>query len=107
METAVDAPSPVARNPEHRLWFHVLRRQIWDFVLYRDAEEGTEESQLAEDAAGWLWWDGQEELDDHGRPTFLYVCSVLGVSPQKIREAALNLTREEIQVLNNQLKEEG
>lgn len=94
------------RHPEHRLWFHVLRRQIWDFVLYRDAEEGTEEYQLAEDAAGWIWWDGEEESDDDGRPTFFHVCSILGIQPRDIREATLRLTREDIGKLNNQIKED-
>lgn len=95
------------RNPERVLWFHVLRRQIWDFVLYRNSEPGTEEYQLAEDAAGWIWWDGEEDIDETGRPTFHYICCVLEVTPASIRNAALQLTRESISRLNNQIKEDG
>lgn len=105
-ETETEAPHPVARHPEHRLWFHVLRRQIWDYVLYRDAKQGTEDYCLAEDAAGWIWWDGEEDIDDCGRPTYRYICKILNIDHRKMREAALRLTRDEITVLNNQLKEE-
>lgn len=103
--TEEDSPQSAVRRPEIRLWFHVLRRQIWDFVLYRNAPEGTEWYTYAEDAAGWIWWDGEEEVDEAGRPTFRHVCDMLDVDPDRVRRSILALERDDIARLNNQIKE--
>lgn len=100
-----DDPRAPIRRPETRLWFHVLRRQIWDFVLYRSAPKDSENYFYAVDAAGWLWWDGEEEADEYGRPTFLHVCHILDLDPSMVREVTLALSREDISRLNNQIKD--
>ena len=103
--------------PSHRLLVAIVRRAIWDFVLYRDedpdrykvkAERKKCEARLAiaEDAAGWLFWDGEEQVDGEGRYTFRYICEILDLSHAQVREHALKLTREDIQRLNNHIKEE-
>ncbi|MGA1354637.1 MAG: hypothetical protein ACO32I_07700 [Candidatus Limnocylindrus sp.] len=94
--------------PTHRLLVAIIRRAVWDFVLYKDAKR-TKDPVLHEigvDAAGWLFWDGQEECDSEGRYTFLHICSILGLDPRRIREIAARLTRDDIQRLNNGIKEE-
>lgn len=83
-----------------------LRRAIWDFALYRDAKEGSERQQLAIDAAGWIFWDGEEHTDEEGRWTFHYVCATLGLVPEQIREATLKLTRETISKINRRIETE-
>jgi hypothetical protein len=84
----------------------ILRRAIWDFALYRDSEPGTERFQLAVDAAGWLFWDGEEAIDEEGRYTFKHICSELDLVPQKLRDATLKLTREHISKINRRIETE-
>ena len=94
--------------PEHRLLVAIVRRAVWDFVLYRhySPTDNPESYEIAVDAAGWLFWDGEEEVDDEGRYTFHYICDLLGMDPRRVREHVLNLSREDIQRLNNHIKEE-
>ena len=84
----------------------ILRRGIWDFALYRDLAPNTERHKLAVDAAGWLFWDGEEHLDSEGRYTFLYICSALGLDPPNLRRATLKLTREHISKINRRIETE-
>jgi hypothetical protein len=107
----------------------IIRRAIWDFVLYKDedptrfdpekfksakakkrAENERKRAErnlaIATDAAGWLFWDGEEETDEEGRYTFKYICSILNLDPTEVRQRALSMTREDIQVLNNHIKED-
>lgn len=91
-------------EPTQRLLLAVVRRAVWDFVLYKDPASTHHE--LALDAAGWLFWDGQEEEDEEGRYSFLYICSILGLDFRMIREHALRLTRSDIQRLNPNLKDD-
>lgn len=88
-------------DPTQRLLLAVVRRAVWDFVLYKDPTAANHE--LAVDAAGWLFWDGQEEEDEEGRYSFLYICSILGIDPKKVRDHALRLTRADIQKMNTHL----
>lgn len=99
-------PGSVPRRPEVRLWFHVLRRQIWDFVLYKDADPDSKEYTYAEDAAGWIWWDGEEDLDEFHRPTFRHICCVLGLDPRDVREATLRLKRNDVARLSKTLRDD-
>lgn len=100
-----------------RLLVAIMRRAIWDFVLYKDEDpklhknpikrkKAAERLEIATEAAGWLFWDGEEETDEHGRYTFKFICSMLDMQPETVRARALALTREEIQALNNHIKEE-
>jgi hypothetical protein len=116
-------------TPSQRLLVAIMRRAIWDFVLYRDEdpsqykpEKGRtvaarkeieeerkkcqERLQIAEEAAGWLFWDGAEPEDGEGRYTFRHICELLDLDPNAVRQRALSMTREEIQTLNNHIKED-
>ena len=94
--------------PSHRLLVAIIRRAVWDFVLYKDVKKKDDPAlhEIGVDAAAWLFWDGQEEHDGDGRYTFLYICSVLGIEPRRIRETAAKLSRDDIQRLNNNIKED-
>ena len=85
----------------------ILRRAIWDFVFYREVNKKAFPlaHALAVDAAGWLFWDGTEMYDEHGRFTFLHICETLNVCPRRIRAGALKLNREDVRKLNNAFKE--
>jgi hypothetical protein len=98
-----------ASEPEQRLLMAIVRRAVWDFVLYRalDADDSREDAKRlawAEAAAEWLFWDGVETSDEEGRYTFMYICEVLGIEPAHFREQVMKLTREDIQRLNNKIK---
>lgn len=89
----------------------IVRRAVWDFVLYRDvnakdSKEDAKKAAWAETAAEWLFWDGAETSDDEGRYTFMYICEVLNIDPRRFRDQVLKLTREDIQRLNNKIKME-
>lgn len=102
---------------QHRLLVAIMRRAIWDFVLYKDEtpkshkhpedkKKSQERLSLAEDAAGWLFWDGEETCDEQGRYTFKYICEILDLEPSRVRKRALAMTRDEIQRLNSHIKED-
>jgi hypothetical protein len=93
--------------PEHRLLVAIVRRAVWDFVLYRNAdpEEQKDRYGLALDAAGWIFWDGEEEIDDEGRYSFLFICNYLGLDAKRVRKVVLQLRRQDIRKLNNYIKE--
>jgi hypothetical protein len=132
-DVSLDADYTAGRKqgttPSHRLLVAIMRRAIWDFALYREedpkrfdpskaktvkqrrkleAQRKKAERDLAtaEDAAGWLFWDGEEEVDEQGRYTFRYICTMLDLNPAEVRARALSMTREEVQKLNNHIKEE-
>lgn len=99
-------------TPEKRLLVAIIRRAIWDFVLYRDEdpkqyEDGDERDRcrarldLAEDAAGWLFWDGEETVDEGGRWTFRFICSTLELDHKRVRHGILRMTRDHIKHLNS------
>jgi hypothetical protein len=94
--------------PAQRLLIAIVRRAVWDYVLYKDLKKREDPvlHEIGVDAAGWLFWDGTEECDEEGRHTFLHICELLDLEPQKIRAIASRLTREDIQKLNNNIKEE-
>jgi hypothetical protein len=96
----LDERGTFASRPELRLWFHMLRRAVWDFAFHRNAEKGTEQAAWAMDAAGWIWWDGEEDLDEFHRPTFRYVCASLGLDPGAVRRAVLRLDPDDAARLN-------
>ncbi len=95
-------------TPAVHLLVAIMRRAIWDFVLYREYVDTSnkELSKLAEDAAGWIFFDGEEQLDEEGRMSFLYVCTQLDVDPVSLREQVMGLKREDIQWISNGIKEE-
>lgn len=72
----------------------VLRRAVWDFALYKDVSKrkDPEKYELALEAAGWIFSDE----DVKGALTFLYVCEVLGLDPDHIRQSTLELDRERV-----------
>lgn len=96
-----DAETPGPKStPERRLLLAVLRRAIWDFALYRKEKEGTPGFDLAVDAAGWIFWDGEEPL------TFKHICNVLDLDPEMLRGAALTLQRKDIEKLGWRIETE-
>lgn len=82
-----DGPSFV---PSQRLLTAILLRAIRDFVTYREAKEGTEQYEIAQDAAGWVFWEGEEKL------TFRDICMQIGEDPEKIRRLMLRLTKDDL-----------
>jgi len=53
-----------------------------------------------------LFWDGEESMDEDGRYTFKHICMLLDLDSKQIRDAATRLKRDDIQKLNNSIKEE-
>ena len=98
---------PVVSGPAHRLLTAIVRRAVWDFVLYREitVEEDPVRAGWAEDAGEWLFWDGAETTDAEGRLTFRHICELLDLNPKAFRTQVLKLTRDDIQRLNNEIKE--
>lgn len=99
-------PATPEALPEQRLLVAIVRRAVWDFVLYRDTDPDTDEDryELAVDAAAWLFWDGEESTDEEGRYTFRFICAELDLDAEKIRDRVLEMTRDDIQRLNNHIK---
>ncbi len=83
----------------------MIRRAVWDFVLYR-AAVAEDKRAISEDAEAWLFYDGDEDLDALGRVTFLYACAVLNLDPARVRRGVQNLRRQDIQKLNNNIKDD-
>lgn len=71
--------------PSQRLLSAILLRAVRDFVTYRNAKEGTEQYKIAQDAAGWVFWEGKEAL------TFRDICSQIDVDPVRMRNTMLRL----------------
>lgn len=94
-------------SPVHRLLVAIVRRAVWDFVLYEQADpkKNPDEYELYIDAVDWLFWDGEEECDTEGRLTFRHICSMLELDPRQVRHIALGMSRKDIQRLNNNIKE--
>lgn len=93
--------------PEHRLLMAIVRRAVWDFVLYKDvkAKEDPLLHEVGVDASEWLHWDGKEPFGEDGSYSFLYICDVLDLDAARVRRIAARLTREDISRLNNNIKE--
>ena len=68
----------------------ILLRAVRDFVNYKDSKEGTEQYAIAVDAAGWIFWDGKEEM------TFRYICSTLDIDYRGMRKKISMLTKEDL-----------
>lgn len=97
VEIDEDSGSTASLTPEQQLLAAVIRRAVWDFVLYRDCSDEPERRECASLAAGWLFWDGTEKIDDKGRMSFLYICGVLNLRPDVIRRTARKMQREDVQ----------
>jgi hypothetical protein len=91
----------------HRLLVAIVRRAVWDFVLYRDADPIAKPDSyaLAADAAGWIFWEGEEEVDEQGRYTFRHICEILELDVSKVRRTLVGMTRDDLRRLNNYIKE--
>lgn len=100
--TYVDATRGKTSTPDRRLLVAILRRALWDFAQYKDPESNNHD--LHVDAAGWLFWDGQEQIDEEGRMTFHYVCEVLNLDPQTVRKGAKILTRDRIRRISQRIE---
>lgn len=71
--------------PSQRLLTAILVRAIRDFVNYRRKPVGTEEHKIAVDAAGWIFFDGEEFL------TYRWTCRLLGGDPIQTRRVILKM----------------
>ena len=76
--------------PSQRLLTAILLRAVRDFVTYRNAPKDSPQYLVAVDAAGWVFWDGEEEM------TFLYICEQIDVDPEKMRKVMLALTPDDL-----------
>lgn len=76
--------------PSQRLLTAILLRAVRDFVTYRDTEEGTDQHLIAQDAAGWIFWEGREEM------TFRYICDQISLDPKKIRKIIQVLSKDDL-----------
>jgi hypothetical protein len=94
--------------PSHRLLIAIIRRAVWDYVLYQDVKKKDDPvlHEIGVEAAEWLFWDGREETDGDGRYTFRHICDLLELDPVRIRQAAAVMTRDDIARLNNNIKDE-
>lgn len=66
----------------------ILLRAIRDFVNYRHAKSGTEQHKIAVDAAGWVFWEG----DEREFMSFRWVCDQLDLSPEHTRRLMRSLS---------------
>jgi hypothetical protein len=80
-------------TPELRLCIAIMRRAIWDFVLYADVDEddNPEANALGCDAASWIFTDSGEDENERGRYTFCYICNVMELEASYVRRIILNL----------------
>jgi hypothetical protein len=92
---------PSGITPERRLIVAVLRRSIWDFVIYREVSDDHSKKHLAEAAAGWIWWDGEDFM------TFRYVCSTLDLDPKDLRKRILALRRNDLEHVNYRIESDN
>ncbi len=86
----VEADEDTSFFPSQRLLSAILLRAVRDFVTYRHAPRDSEQYLIAVDAAGWVFWDGEEEL------TFRYICDQIDVDPEKMRKIMLALTPDDL-----------
>lgn len=94
------------QTPEKRLMVAVVRRAVWDFVLYRDSKNA-EHMGIAAEAAGWLFSDEEDAPEgEDERYTFVNICSALELDPRYVRECVLRLKRDDIPRLNNNIKDD-
>jgi len=99
-ELEVEEDSAQELPPDSRLLIAVLFRAVRDYVNYKDAKPGTERHKIAVDAAGWIWWNGTEDM------TFLKVCEIVGLNPHKIRKITASLTPEELKRMAREVGDE-
>ena len=97
-EGYIGETKPSTSTPERRLVVAVLRRTIWDFVIYRNVPEGHAKKALAAEAAGWIWWDGEEFM------TFKHVCETLDLDPINLRRRILMLKRSDLERVNYRIE---
>lgn len=89
------------RTPSsQRLLTAILVRAIRDFVNYRHKPAGTDEHKIAVDAAGWIWFNGEEFL------TYRWTCRILGGDPEKTRKFILTLKPKDLLKMTPEDKEE-
>lgn len=82
----------------------MVRRAVWDYVQYQDAED---ESKRQHHLSAKAWFfDETEGVDEDGRVSFRYLCDVLGIDPGRVLVEIKRLTRAQIKALNNRLKDE-
>ncbi len=82
----------------------ILRRAVFDFVYFRNPKHS--KHALAIDAAGWLFWDGEDPEAEHERWSFLRICNDLGLRPKNVRELCLTLKPADLKSKTYLLKEE-
>jgi hypothetical protein len=77
-------------EPERLLWFRVILRAAYDYVLYKDSKDSKKRAD-GEEAYNWLFnWPGDRFN------SFESICTELNLSPDKIRDFTLNLPRSKI-----------
>ncbi len=93
-----------APSPEQRLFVALLRRAVWDYVLYKASTERDKKA-ISNDAAEWIFADDEEDIGEEGHVSFVYACAVLNVDPGMVRRATSALKRDDIHRLSNNLQD--
>jgi hypothetical protein len=77
-------------EPERLLWFRVILRAAYDYVLYKNSKDPKLKAQ-GDEAYDWLFnWPGDRFN------SFEYLCNELDLCPERVREFALTLPRSKI-----------
>lgn len=76
--------------PSQRLLTAILIRAIRDFVNYRNEPVGSDTHKIAVDAAGWIFWNGEEDF------TYRWVCRLLGGDPVRTRKMILKMKPQDL-----------
>lgn len=71
------------------LWLKVIVRAMFDWASYRDSQK-LQDQKKAQDAYAWLF--KESELFN----SFKNVCMILSINPDKIRQLALKMTKDDV-----------
>lgn len=83
---------------DRALWFHVLRRSIFDYVLYKGS--GAHNIKWKK-ANAFIFSDDDDFAPCEAGLTFNEICSLFGWEPDWVRRLTKNLKREEIKKLES------
>lgn len=86
----VEAGGSPSFAPSQRLLTAILLRAVRDYVTYREMEVGTEQHNIALDAAGWIFWNGREVM------TFRYICLQIDLDPVWLRKVIQSLSKDDL-----------
>lgn len=89
---------------EQKLLVAVVRRAVWDYILHKDSKY-SDKKLMSDDARRWLFSESDDDLDENGCYSFAYACAMLGLDVDNMRIRVLRLRAQDIQRLNNNMKD--